>query len=67
MKHKSQTTLKKQNDIIAIASIKGCIEKDDIKTAVDIAEKRKFTPEQFGKISHMTELPAEEIYKRVFS
>ena len=67
MRHKSQATLKKQNDILAIASIKGCIKKDDIKEAVNIAEKRKFTPQQFGKIANMTELPAEEIYKRVFS
>lgn len=67
MKHKPQTTLKKQNDIIAIAAIKGCIEKGNIKEAVNIAERRKFTPEQFGIISHMTEEAAENIYKKVIA
>lgn len=66
MKHSSQTALKKQNDLIAIASIKGCVLKDDIKKAVEIAEKRNFTPEQFGKIASMTDFTAEEIYKNVF-
>lgn len=65
MKHQRQEQIKKQNDLIAIASIKGCIEKDNIKEAVDIAERRKFTPEQFGKIANMTDLTAEEIYTKV--
>ncbi len=65
MRRPTQEQLKKKNDIIAIAVIKGLVADGNIKEAIDTAEKRKFTPEQFGQIAHMTELSAEEIYKRV--
>lgn len=67
MRKPTQEQLKKKNDIIAIAVIKGLVQDGNIKEAVNTAEKRKFTPEQFGKIANMTDLSAEEIYKRVLA
>lgn len=67
MKHKRQEQLKKFNDLVAIANIVGLVKADKIKEAVEVANVRKFTSEQFGKIANMTDLKAEEIYKEVFA
>lgn len=66
MKHQRQEQIKKQNDLIAIATITGLVKANKFPQAIETANKRNFTPEQFGKIANMTELSAEEIYKRVF-
>lgn len=66
MKHQRQEQIKKQNDLIAIATITGLVKNGKFPEAIEISDKRKFTPEQFGKIANMTELSAEEIYIRVF-
>jgi len=63
----TQEQLKKKNDIIAIAVIKGLIKEGKIPEAIDVAKKRKFTPEQFGKITNMVNESAEEIYKRIIA
>lgn len=67
MRRPTQEQLKKKNDIIAIAIIKVLLEKDKLSEAIDVAEKRKFTPEQFGKMAHMVDLSAEKIYKTVIA
>lgn len=67
MKHQRQEQIKKTNDLIAIANIIALVKADKFPQAIDVSEKRKFTPEQFGKIANMTELSAEEIYKMVFA
>lgn len=67
MRHPTQESLKKKNDTIAIAVIKGLVDEGRFPEAIDVAEKRKLTPEQFGKIANMTDLSAEEIYKRVIA
>ena len=67
MKHKRQEEIRKHNDLIAIATIIGLVKQNKFPQAIEISEKRKFTPEQFGKIANMTELSAEEIYKRVLA
>lgn len=66
MKHQRQEQIKKTNDLIAISTIIGLVKVGKFPQAIEVSEKRKFTPEQFGKIANMTELSAEEIYKRVF-
>lgn len=66
MKHQRQEQIKKTNDIIAISVIIGLVKENKFPQAIDVSEKRKFTPEQFGKIANMTDLTAEEVYKRVF-
>ena len=66
MKHSRQEQIKKTNDLIAISTIIGLVKTDKLSQAIEISEKRKFTPEQFGKITNMAELSAEEVYKRVF-
>ena len=66
MKHQRQEQIKKTNDLIAISTIIGLVKADKFPQAIEVSEIRKFTPEQFGKIANMTELSAEEIYKRVF-
>lgn len=66
MKHQRQEQIKKTNDLIAISTIIGLVKADKFPQAIEVSEKRKFTPEQFGKIANMTELSAEEVYKRVF-
>lgn len=66
MKHKNQKELKKFNDMLAIANICGLVKQDKIKEAVEVAQVRNITPEQFGKIANMTDLTPQEIYKAVF-
>lgn len=66
MKHQRQEQIKKTNDLIAISTIIGLVKADKFPQAIEVSEKRKFTPEQFGKIANMTDLSAEEVYKRVF-
>lgn len=66
MRHQRQEQIKKTNDMIAISAIINLVKADRFKDAIDIAERRKFTPVQFGEIANMTELTAEEIYQRVF-
>ncbi len=66
MKHQRQEQIKKTNDLIAISTIIGLVKKGKFPEAIEIANKRNFTPEQFGKIANMTEHTAEEIYKIVF-
>lgn len=63
MKHQRQEQIKKTNDLIAITMIVEHIKNDEIKKAVEVAEKRNFTPKQFGEITNMVDLPIEEIYK----
>ena len=65
MKHQRQEQIKKKNDLIAITVIVGLIKANKFPEAIEVSNKRKFTPKQFGKIANMTELSAEEIYKRV--
>lgn len=65
MKHQRQEQIKKQNDLIAIATIIGLVKNGKFPEAIEISGKRKFTPEQFGKIANMTDLTAEEIYTKV--
>lgn len=67
MKHQRQEQIKKQNDLIAIAQIIALVKADKFPQAIEVSNKRNFTPEQFGKIANMTELSAEEIYKRVLA
>jgi len=67
MKHQKQEQIKKTNDLIAIAQIIALVKADKFPQAIETANKRNFTPEQFGKIANMTELSAEEIYKRVLA
>ena len=66
MKHKSQKELKKFNDMLAIANICELVKQDKIKEAVEVAQVRNITPEQFGKIANMAELTPQEIYRAVF-
>lgn len=66
MKHQRLEQIKKTNDLIAISTIIGLVKADKFPQAIEVSEKRNFTPEQFGKIANMTELSAEEVYKRVF-
>lgn len=66
MKHTTQKQLKKFNDTLAIASIIGLVKKGKIKEAIQVAENRKFTPEQFGKIAKMTDYKVEDIYNSLF-
>ena len=66
MRHQKQEQIKKNQDIIAIATIISLVKEGKFKRAIEISEQRTITPEQFGKIANMTELPATEIYKRVF-
>ena len=51
-------------DLISIGIV-GLIKANKFPEAIEVSNKRKFTPKQFGKIANMTELSAEEIYKRV--
>lgn len=67
MRHQRQGKIRKTNDLIAIANIVGLVKADKFPEAIEVSIKRNFTPEQFGKIANMTELPSEEIYKRVFA
>jgi hypothetical protein len=66
MKHQRLEQIKKTNDLIAISTIIGLVKADKFPQAIEVSEKRNFTPEQFGKIANMTELSAQEVYKRVF-
>ena len=66
MKHKSQKEIKKFNDMLCIANICGLVKQDKIKEAVEAAQTRNITPEQFGKIANMTDRTPQEIYKAVF-
>lgn len=67
MKHKRQEQIKKTNDLIAITNIIALVKADKFPAAIECANKRNFTPEQFGKIANMTECTAEEIYKAVIA
>lgn len=51
---------------MAISVIVALVKEDKISQAIEVAEERKFTAEQFGKIANMTDLTAKEIYKKVF-
>lgn len=66
MKHQSREQIKKTNDLMAISVIVALVKEDKISQAIEVAEERKFTAEQFGKIANMTDLTAKEIYKKVF-
>lgn len=67
MKHQRQEQIKKTNYLIAIANIIALVKADKFPQAIETANKRNFTPEQFGKIANMTDLTAEEIYKMVLA
>ena len=53
MKHQTQDQLRAKDLLIAEAVIKGMIQKDKIKEAIELCEKKHISAERFGELTRI--------------